>query len=370
MNFLKRMLGLGGKERDPETPQSHSILVNAYCTVRDTPPLDFPFELHGQRNLSDPALAPHVHGFIGYVMSLGDGQMTATRYHLWRHLQRVRNHLSFEVMSDDLADVEAWGRKANAVFFLPDGSVRAPDFSVLIGSDGASDAAAALPYQPDAEDRKARTLALLANVEPKPPASMPPAVSAAEVVMKTPTEVLERALGLFYVAARAESRHGGREPIAAGQNASNPTGFAALTPQETAFVSATPGDGSNVADASVMTWRYEAANTLFWALGIEAAQINDSEAQTDVNALWDAVAHLAGDANAGAGLQLRPVDEILDALDRTWREHWIIRQARGKGVSVEGIDGDVVAERHMALNWLTSFHNPFGTPWDEVDTPS
>ncbi|WJH42277.1 DUF4272 domain-containing protein [Aliirhizobium terrae] len=79
---------------------------------------------------------------------------------------------------------------------------------------------------------------------------------------------------------------------------------------------------------------------------------------------------MAGDAGAAAGLQLRPVEEILDALDRTWREHWIIRQARGKGMSVETIDGDVVAERHMALNWLTSFHNPFGTPWDEVDTPS
>ncbi|SFB03086.1 protein of unknown function [Rhizobium sp. NFR07] len=367
MNFLKRMFGLGGREQEPQAPQSHSILVNAYCTVRDTPPLDFPYELHGQRDLSDPALAPHVHGFIGYVMSLGDGQMTATRYHLWRHLQRVRNHLSFEVMSDDLTDVEAWGRAANAVFFLPDGSVRAPDFSLLIAADGQSDPAAALPYQPDTIERKARTLALLTSVEPKPPASMPPAVSAAEVVLKTPAEVLERALGLFYVAARAESRHGGREPIAAGLNAANPIGFAALTPQEAAFVSAAPGEGT---DASVMTWRYEAANTLFWTLGIEAAQIHDSEAQADVNALWDAVAHLAGDANAAAGLQLRPVEDILDALDRTWREHWIIRQARGKGISVEGIDGDVVAERHMALNWLTSFHNPFGTSWDEVDTPT
>jgi hypothetical protein len=367
MNFLKRIFARGDRPEPEASSSSYSILINAYATVRDAPRLDFPFELHGQRDLSDPGLAPHVHGFIGYVMGLGDGQMTAARYHLWRHLQRVRNHLSFEVMSDDLGDVEAWGRAANAVFFLPDGSVRAPDFSVLIGADGVGDPAAALPYPPDAVERRDRTLALLAGKEPQPPASMPPGLGVDEVVMKPPAEVLERALALFYVAARAQSRTYGGQPIAAGQKEFNPLGFAALSPQEAAFISAGPGDE---ADPGVMTWRYEAANTLFWALGIDTVRLGDSEAMADVDALWQAVSGLALGGGAAAGLQLRPADDILDALDRTWREHWIARQARNKGVPLVGLNGDVVSERHVALNWLTSFHNPFGTGWDDIDTPT
>jgi hypothetical protein len=39
-------------------------------------------------------------------------------------------------------------------------------------------------------------------------------------------------------------------------------------------------------------------------------------------------------------------------------------------VPLVGLNGDVVSERHVALNWLTSFHNPFGTGWDDIDTPT
>jgi hypothetical protein len=158
MSFLKRLFGRGDTADGGGAAPVEPLLINAYATLRDPPPLDFPHALHGQRDRDDPELAPHLDGFIGYVMGCGDRQMTAVRYHLWRHLQRVRNHVSFEVVTHDLADVEAWARAANAVLFLPDGSVRAPDMAVLISAAGETDPAAALPYPSDAVARRARWL--------------------------------------------------------------------------------------------------------------------------------------------------------------------------------------------------------------------
>src|SRR5262245_59779524 len=102
-----------------------SIIVNAYCTVRETRPLDFAHELHSRRNRSDPNLARHLDDFIGYV-TRGGGQMTQVRYHLIRHIQRVQNQVSLDVEDAQLEALARWARGANAVCFFPDGSVRAP----------------------------------------------------------------------------------------------------------------------------------------------------------------------------------------------------------------------------------------------------
>lgn len=377
MRFLKRLFGQS--EATPEPPAApeplaapepavasvEPLLINAYATVRDLPPLDFPHHLNNQRDLSDPELVPHLNGFVGYVMSRGDGQMTKMRYHLWRHLQRVRNQISFDAVPSDLSQVEAWARLANAVFFLPDGSVRAPDMAVILSAAGETDPLAALPYQPDAIARRARTRERINGIIPQPPANMPPAIGEAEIVLRPPAEVLHRALALFYVAVRAQVHRIGVEPIPGGQRESNPIGFVSLTPKETSFIES---GASDVAAAIAMTWRFEAANTLLWALGFDAAHLAGSDRMIDVDALWLSVASFAHDETAAAGLQLRPVGEILDALDRTWLEHWITRQAYQAGASIGSISGDIVSERHFALNWLTGFQNDFGIPWDDTDT--
>lgn len=365
MNLLKRLFGRADAAPAAEAPPDEPLLVNAYATVRDLPALAFPHEPNGRRDLSDPALQPHLDGFIGYVMGRGDGQMTALRYHLWRHLQRVRNHVSFAVAASDLPRVEAWALAANAVLFLPDGSVRAPDMALLMSAAGETDPAARLPYPPDAVARRARTLERLGNLDPKPPAGMPPALGEAELALRPPAEVLRRALALLYIAAWGQAFGAGTTLIAPGQRALNPTGFASLSPAERARIEA-----ADPRDAAAASWRYEAANTLLWTLGASAARIADSDAAADVDALWRAVAPLAQDAGAADVARLRPPGEILEALDRAWREHWVVRQARQKGVAPAGLNGDVVAERHIALNWLTGFQNDRDTPWDAIDTPT
>jgi hypothetical protein len=379
MSFLKRLFGQGTAAPGtpaapeapaaPEMPTAHAepLLINAYATVRDLPPLGFPHQLRGRRDLSDPELAPHLEGFVGYVMTRGDGQMTKIRYHLWRHLQRVRNHVSFEAIIPVLPEVEAWAHRANAVLFLPDGSVRAPDMAIIMSAEGDTAPAAALPYQPDAIARRSRTREQLKAMIPQPPASLPPATGEAEVVLRSSDEILQRALALLYVAVRAQVHRLGVEPIPAGQREHNPIGFASLTPRESAFIES---DASDPAAATAMSWRFEAANTLLWALGLDQARITDGDQMIDVDALWLSVADLAREDRTAEMGRLRPVGEILDALDRTWLEHWIVREAQRQSVPLTAINGDIVMERHVALNWLASFQNDSGVSWDETDTPT
>jgi hypothetical protein len=87
-----------------------------------------------------------------------------------------------------------------------------------------------------------------------------------------------------------------------------------------------------------------------------------------LDALSQHVLDIAQDENRK--LDLRPVAEILDALDLTWLQHWIVRQAHLTGVEVEALNPDVVMERHHALNWMTGFQNDPGTDWDNTDTPT
>ena len=363
MSLLKRLLGGGNAA---QAPASEPVLVNAYATLVDLPPLDLPHRLLGRRDRSDPALAEHLQGFIGYVMSRGDGQMTATRYYVWRHLQRVRHHVSFEIDEAELGRIEPWAKAANALLFLPDGSVRAPDGAIVIDTQGEGDPDAAIPHPDDAVARRARTRAALTDAVLQPPASMAPALGEGELVMRAPEEVLQRALALLYVAARAHARATGLPAVPAGQEEHNPVGAAAPTPQEQAFLT---GESTDADAAAALTWRYEAANTLLWALGIPGAAIDDSGGMADVDRLWASVVPLAR-GSGGQEVRLRPAGDILDALDRTWLEHWIVRQARQKQMEPGRINGDVVMERHVALNWLTGFQNEADVAWDDTDAPT
>ncbi|KHM90147.1 DUF4272 domain-containing protein, partial [Xanthomonas vesicatoria] len=73
-------------------------------------------------------------------------------------------------------------------------------------------------------------------------------------------------------------------------------------------------------------------------------------------------------APARMALTLRPLPELLDALDLHLRLHWAVRQA---GHTHQAPPADLVAgvvyERHYALNWLLHFED---ADWDEVDTPT
>ena len=52
MGLLGKLFGSAKAEARPESQEP--VLVNAYATLREVPPLGFSHELHNRRDLSDP----------------------------------------------------------------------------------------------------------------------------------------------------------------------------------------------------------------------------------------------------------------------------------------------------------------------------
>lgn len=361
--FSKLRKMLGGAEPAPQAdPQEDTLLVNAYATCGEVPVPTFAHHLHGRRDLSDPELAEHLRGFIGYVISRGDGQMSYARYHVMRHLQRTRQHWSLVVEAADMPAVSEWAERANALLFLPDGHVRDPHARVLVAADdGTAEAQAAVPYPPQAVQRKARNDARTAAMGVPVPAHLPPVIAEPEVQLRLPAEVVGRALALFLVAIRAESIAGHETLALADLRAHCPEGFAYLSPKEDAFLREAVPEESAVVQ---MTWRYEALQVLQWALGL-IDTLTDPTAVCDVPQVVNNVERCTA---LGAAARLRPTTEILDALDLHYRLHWRVRQCELDGTEVPGgVMPSVVLERHYALNWLVRFED---ADWDDVDTPT
>lgn len=361
LSGLRRLFGSPAAS-PPSTPSgaADGVLVNAYATVRELPPLAFGHTLVARRDRRDPALAPHLQGFAGYVQSTGDGTMTQAIWHLRGHIARVRHQVSFNVGDGQLDAMAHWADAANAVLFLPDGSVRDPRGRVL-ASRGAPpvDPQAALPFPADAQARKERSTALLASHELRVTPHLPPVAGETEAVLRSPAEVLGRAQALLVVAVRAESLHAGDPLTRATLRQRLPAAFEHLSPDEKAFLAQ---DQPEAADVVRFAWRYEAANLLEWALGLRADLPFPATTCDAAEATRAMIAH------GHATPVLRSTTEILDALDLTLRLHWITRQAQVDGkLPVAGVDAGVVQERHQALNWLADGQ---GDAWDDVDTPT
>ncbi len=357
--MLERLKNLLGRKADaaPAEPVGETTLFNAYCTLQLVPQPAFAHKLHAYRDLSDPELLPHLNGFCGYVQGRGDGAMTADKYHVILHLQRVQHHLSIAVGAADIASLQSWATSANAVLFTEAGDVTDPHGRILVGAgDGKADPQAVLPYPQQAIARKAATQAALAARGIVVPPSLPPLVCEDELALRSRDEVIERARALLLVALRAESVASGEPMPVDTLLGKMPLADDALSPKEQAFLAL---EAPSQEECAQFIWRYESLYVLEWALGLVKELPYPAlacDAATTVAALIDM-----------RGPQLRPVGEILDALDQTYRLHWHIRQARLKNGDASGLDADVVMERHHALNWLVRFQH---APWDEVDTPT
>jgi hypothetical protein len=342
----------------PGEPLGPTILFNAYCTRVQIAQPAFAHKLHERFDLSNPALLADLNDFCGYVLSRGDGQMSADKYHVILHLQRVQHHLSISVGGDDLAALYIWAAQANALLIGPDGSVTDPQGRVLVGvSDGKADPHARVPYPEQALARKTATTALLAARGIIVPDSLPPLICEDELTLRSRDEAVERARALLLVALRAESVASGEAMPVATLLSKMPLADDALSPSEQAFLQQ---DVPSKEDCAQLIWRYESLRLLEWALGL-VDQLPFPDAPAEAAAVVATLIDMRGP-------QLRPAGEILDALDLHYRLHWQIRQSRLKhGVEASGVDADVVMERHRALNWLVRFQH---AGWDEVDTPT
>ncbi len=341
-----------------------SLLINAYCTHRDPPPLDFPHQLNNRRDAGDPELGEHLDGFIGFIMQGGEREMTQSLYHVYRHLQRVQHHLSLDVEDDQLDAFAAWAWEANAVIFLPDGSVRDPSGNVLVSpEDGTCDEEARVPYPDDAIDRKLRHDELLGRQDIHVYDGLPPVAGECEVLLRPAADVARRALSLFAVALRAESLASDKEISSDEIRDRFPLAFESFSPVEAEFMNTAQPEQQAIIDHA---WRYECLFVLQWALK-HFDELHFPSKICDV----PQVARDILDRQASEMIQqatLRPASEILDAVDLHFRLHWAARQAQQQQKPAPAdLDIGIIQERRYALNWLTHFEN---ADWDDVDCPT
>lgn len=340
------------------------LLINAYCSTHTLPALDFPHMMQGKRDIADPALPEHLRGFAGWVQSLSNGEMTQRRYHVLRHIEKVRHHVSLLLHPADMDRFATWAWEANAIAFLPNGYICDPAGAVLLSPGGADDNPdAAIPYPQAALQRKARTEDLLANRSLKAAASLPPVIAESEVALRPTEAVAERIMALFAVAVRAESL-ASKSPMASDeilQRLGLPE--SALSPTERKFIVDRMPTKKDIVQFG---WCYECAYTLAWAVGV-IDKLPFPSATCDVELIAQKLLKL-GSGGMHAAAALRPAAELLDCLDLHQRLHWIVRQAQADKSTAPGeLEAGVVQERHRALNWLLRFE---GADWDDVDTPT
>ena len=209
--------------------------IDAYSTLHTVPEMRFAHELLNHRIRGDGELDDHLQLLLTYAMSRGQDKekMSAAKYHLWRHIQEVKHHFALMVDEADMERFGEWADAANAVYLLPDGSIRDPYARVLIGKDGSSDPAAEIPYPRDARDRKARSEATLEQRGITVPSHLPPVICEAEVEMRSTEETAKRALALFLVARRAAALLQ-NDPISTAElERSSPIAFASLSRERT-----------------------------------------------------------------------------------------------------------------------------------------
>lgn len=336
-------------------------LINAYCTHRDPPALAFPHKLRNRSDAANPELANHLNGLCGYVFGRGKDEMTQLKLHLIQHIQRVKHQFSMEVEDTEFDALADWAWEANAVLFLPDGSMRSPNGALLLDRDGRMDAEAVLPFPEDALERKERNEAHIKRLGAQVAHSLPPVVGEVELKLRTSDEVLGRAQALAAVAIRAESLSNSPPPILVKDlKRLLPLGFPALSPNEAEFLDAEQPDPQEVTN---FVWRYESLQALVWALSLQP-ELQFPKEMCDVEALLQLFKQPKAKLKKDA--KLRPAAEILDAVDLHYRLHWLVRESQLQDQEPPlDLEGSVVYERHYALNWLTRYEE---AAWDDVDT--
>jgi hypothetical protein len=333
----------------PPSPGAVTIAldVNVYSTCVDLPVIDFPHRLAGARNRLDPDLAPHLEGFAAYVASRGDGAAPAVRAELLRHIRRTRWHANLAVDASHAQALASWATRANAVFFMGDGSVRDPQARLLLARDGAGEAQACVPAPEDARARRTRSDAALAaaGVAPAPP--RPRGAAATEVQLRAPAHVVHRALALLLVAERAQALCLRAPMPVEALHRRLPAARRHLTPRELAFVAnEAPAEAERLHHAHA----HEALAILAWALMRTDAPALPA-APRDAARVTGIMLRLAAEHRVPR--QLRPVGEILDLLDLHARAADCLRAASTAGSACPAVlDADVVRERHRALDWL------------------
>ncbi|WP_379551104.1 DUF4272 domain-containing protein [Qipengyuania sp. DGS5-3] len=187
--------------------------------------------------------------------------------------------------------------------------------------------------------------------------------SESEAAIRDPLEVQRRFFAVSFVASVAwEKQHGDMPHDALHESCNREIDkrdrWSWFTDQEQRYLKMASTDPN---EDLQLSWRYEAAWPLYWALGSGPEKLEEPVSECDVGLLAE-TAHTGDPTNDP---RLRATSVILDEADLIYRYHWATRQANLSGRELNGISSSVVIERHHALNWLIGYEDQ---DWDEVTT--
>jgi hypothetical protein len=203
-----------------------------------------------------------------------------------------------------------------------------------------------------AQERKNRSIAILVSQGVPYIEHLPFRYETEEVTPRDKKEVIERAVCSFASIMCALS-------ISKGEYSEEDRVYAEdflsekynvlelLTPMEQQVIAGTISE----AGAMNATWKYESLWVLLWALGI-VEELSFPNEICDCDLIMDTMGEFEGLDDFMAHTTLRPIEEILQALDLHYRYHWTTVNARIYGSDLAGLDEDIVMERRAGLEWL------------------
>lgn len=220
-----------------------------------------------------------------------------------------------------------------------------------------------LPESDPSMQRKRRTERWLAERQLPFIDHLPPIEGEEQARLRSAEEVARRVRVLFAVSAVGYRVYDAEREAEVVELLKSEGTWTHATPRERRFLSGQARSKQAMIDA---TWALDAIWPLLWALG----RIDDSdplgsqrtpgEVQQHVPPVFDPIEPLLARAS------LRPLTELLDETDRTYRLHWAARPWREPPWRGEGLCSSSLKERHRAFNWLVGAGE--APTWDDVDT--
>ncbi|WP_421547063.1 DUF4272 domain-containing protein [Pseudomonas sp. QD4] len=205
--------------------------------------------------------------------------------------------------------------------------------------------------------RKERSEALLRAEGVPLPAGLPAIATQANAHPRSTDAVAYRAMALLVVSAKGSGLDQPTvDKLVEGYNLTP-----RFTPEESLFIAnPQPSEEQRIK----FSWRYESAWVLLWALGY-VDTLDKPQNVCDVNSAA-AIMLKRTPEEFIADAKPRPLQEVLDQTDRTYRYDWNVVEARMKNTAPPaGLDASVTYERHYAFNWLMGY---MGQEWDDVNT--
>ena len=203
-----------------------------------------------------------------------------------------------------------------------------------------------------AQERKNRSIAILVSQGVPYIEHLPFRYETEEVTPRDKKEVIERAVcsfaSIMCVLSISKGEYSQEDRVYAEDFLSEKYNvLELLTPIEQQVIAGTISE----AGATNATWKYESLWVLLWALGI-VEELSFPNEICDCDLIMDTMGEFEGLDDFMAHTTLRPIEEILQALDLHYRYHWTTVNARIYGSDLAGLDEDIVMERRAGLEWL------------------